>query len=157
MYVPVDPQNPTWDATFKVGFWRWLTSSKRERQEWFRLRQAAARNQTQQRQVEDRDRAARLSQWIAGQPPQQPTTAATSATTSATASPAPPRIGRSAELPQAPRTARPPRRAAPRKPRRRRGRFDLDGMLYGVELLLIVGPVLVFVICGAGLIWLGVR
>lgn len=41
MRVPSDPNNPTYDSTFNVGFWRWLTSSKDERKEWARRRNAA--------------------------------------------------------------------------------------------------------------------
>lgn len=41
MRVPADPTNPSFDATFKVGFWQWFTSSKVERIEWARRRQAA--------------------------------------------------------------------------------------------------------------------
>jgi len=40
--VPSDPHNPTYDATFKVGFMRWLTSSGAERREWARRRNTAA-------------------------------------------------------------------------------------------------------------------
>lgn len=41
MRVPTDSDNPTYDSTFKVGFMRWLTSSKAERNEWTRRRNAA--------------------------------------------------------------------------------------------------------------------
>ncbi len=41
--VPADPRNPTFDAVIKVGFWRWLTSSKAGRREWRRRRDLAAR------------------------------------------------------------------------------------------------------------------
>ena len=50
--VPVDPQSPTFNQTFKVGFLRWLTSNAPERKEWMRRRTAAAwvaqHNQQQQ-------------------------------------------------------------------------------------------------------------
>jgi hypothetical protein len=41
MRVPADPDNPTYDHTFQVGFWRWFTSSKAERVEWARRKRAA--------------------------------------------------------------------------------------------------------------------
>jgi hypothetical protein len=41
MRVPSSADNPTYDETFKVGFWRWLTSSKADRVEWARRRNAA--------------------------------------------------------------------------------------------------------------------
>lgn len=41
--VPVNPDRPTFDETFKVGFFRWLTSKKTERKEWARRRNAAAK------------------------------------------------------------------------------------------------------------------
>jgi hypothetical protein len=41
--VPTNPDNPTFDNTFKVGFVRWLTSSKTDRGEWARRRNAAAK------------------------------------------------------------------------------------------------------------------
>jgi hypothetical protein len=40
--VPSDPTRPTFDQTFNVGFWRWLTSSKADRAEWERRRNEAA-------------------------------------------------------------------------------------------------------------------
>ncbi|GAA3765610.1 hypothetical protein [Micromonospora maritima] len=40
--VPSDPNRPTFDHTFQVGFFRWLTSKKPERLEWQRRRNAAA-------------------------------------------------------------------------------------------------------------------
>lgn len=43
MRVPADPNNPTYDNTFNVGFWRWLTSNAAERKEWARRRNAATR------------------------------------------------------------------------------------------------------------------
>lgn len=42
MRVPTDPTSPTFDSTYKVGFMKWLTSSKAERQEWARRRNTAA-------------------------------------------------------------------------------------------------------------------
>jgi len=64
--VPQNPDTPTFDDTFKVGFFRWLTSKKTERGEWMRRRNAATRlaaeNQVAKartRQAEtDADRAA---------------------------------------------------------------------------------------------------
>ncbi|MEU1761686.1 hypothetical protein [Micromonospora sp. NPDC005652] len=41
--VPTDPATPTFDHTFKVSFWQWLTSKKPERVEWMRRRNAAAK------------------------------------------------------------------------------------------------------------------
>ena len=66
MYVPVDADNPTWDRTVKVPLRRWLTSSGAERQEWFRLRQAAAHTQHLAWQAQDRERADRIARRIAG-------------------------------------------------------------------------------------------
>jgi hypothetical protein len=40
--VPIDSRNPSFDRALKVGFWRWLTSSKAQRAEWQRRRNAAA-------------------------------------------------------------------------------------------------------------------
>ena len=40
--VPADPSAPTFDHVFKVGFFRWLTSKKDERNEWLRRRNVAA-------------------------------------------------------------------------------------------------------------------
>jgi hypothetical protein len=40
--VPIDSAESTFDDTFKVSFWRWLTSRKPERVEWMRRRNAAA-------------------------------------------------------------------------------------------------------------------
>jgi hypothetical protein len=42
MRVPVSSLNPTFDDTVKVGFWRWLTSTKQERRMWRWLRDRAA-------------------------------------------------------------------------------------------------------------------
>ncbi len=39
--VPSDPDNPSYDDTFTVSFWRWLTSSKADRGEWRRRKNAA--------------------------------------------------------------------------------------------------------------------
>ena len=41
MRVPTDPDNPSYDSTFHVGFKRWLFSSAAERKEWARRRNAA--------------------------------------------------------------------------------------------------------------------
>ena len=41
--VPADAHAPTFDRTFKVGFWQWLTSKGPERKEWMRRRNAAAK------------------------------------------------------------------------------------------------------------------
>lgn len=39
--VPINPTTPTFNDTFKVGFFRWLTSKAPQRQEWRRRRDAA--------------------------------------------------------------------------------------------------------------------
>lgn len=41
--VPSSHANPTFDETFNVGFFRWLTSRSADRHEWTRRRNAAAR------------------------------------------------------------------------------------------------------------------
>jgi len=41
--VPANAEMPTFDHTFKVGFWRWLVSKSHEREEWMRRRNAAAK------------------------------------------------------------------------------------------------------------------
>lgn len=41
--VPSNAEVPTFDETFKVGFWRWFTSKKAERHEWMTRRNIAAR------------------------------------------------------------------------------------------------------------------
>lgn len=41
--VPIDQSTPTFDSTFKVSFWRWLTSKAVDRKEWMRRRNEAAR------------------------------------------------------------------------------------------------------------------
>ena len=41
--VPADPTNPSFDHTFKVGFFGLLRSSKADRAEWARRRNAAAK------------------------------------------------------------------------------------------------------------------
>jgi hypothetical protein len=41
MKVPRNAENPSYDDVEKVGFWRWLTSSKPDRLEWRRRRDAA--------------------------------------------------------------------------------------------------------------------
>lgn len=56
MRVPADPDNPTFDTTFKVGFMRWLTSSAAERKEWARRRNAAA-------QTARHNQNARAKEW----------------------------------------------------------------------------------------------
>ena len=55
MRIPADPDNPTFDATFDVGFWRWLTSNADERKEWARRRNAAAQTarHNQNKRAED--------------------------------------------------------------------------------------------------------
>ncbi len=60
--VPSDPVNPTFDHTFKVGFWRWMGTSfskagADERKEWMRRRDVAARV-AQQNQVQRFERYA---------------------------------------------------------------------------------------------------
>lgn len=40
--VPVDADAPTFDRVMKIGFFKWLTSSKSDRNEWMRRRNAAA-------------------------------------------------------------------------------------------------------------------
>lgn len=53
--VPVSGEMPTFDQTFKVGFWRWLTSKAPERKEWMRRRTAAARTagRNQQQRIDE--------------------------------------------------------------------------------------------------------
>lgn len=60
--VPQDPANPTFDHTFKVGFGRWMTSSKADRTEWSRRRNAAARTagRNQASRADTRARAAQI-------------------------------------------------------------------------------------------------
>lgn len=41
--VPRDAAQPTFDSTIKIGFWKWLSSSKADRTEWARRRNAAAK------------------------------------------------------------------------------------------------------------------
>lgn len=41
--VPVDPHRPSYDSTFTVTFWQWLTSHKAQRMEWVRRRKIAWR------------------------------------------------------------------------------------------------------------------
>lgn len=38
--VPRDPHNPTLADSERIGFFRWLTSSKADRKEWARRRNA---------------------------------------------------------------------------------------------------------------------
>jgi len=54
--VPSDPHNPSFDATFKVGFWHWLFSKKQDRVEWARRRNAAAK-------LAQRNQAERAKAW----------------------------------------------------------------------------------------------
>lgn len=67
--VPTSADNPTFDDTFKVSFWKWLGSKKHDRGEWMRRRNAGAkfaeRNQIQ-RQKEARDAA--RAQWADAKP-----------------------------------------------------------------------------------------
>lgn len=139
MYVPANPENPTWDETYRVSFRQWLTSSRKDRQEWFQLRQAAARTQHLVWQAEDRERADRIGRRIAGPQPVQPVQ-----------QPQPPRATRPRRQP---RRIAEPRQQARRPSRSRRARpgwLSLDGL----ELLLLVLPVLAFIVCvGAVAIW----
>jgi hypothetical protein len=57
MRVPSDPDNPTYDNTFTVGFWRWFTSSAAERKEWARRRRAAIHTSSSVRKLN------RAEQW----------------------------------------------------------------------------------------------
>jgi hypothetical protein len=41
--VPVSQTLPTFDETFKVSFWQWLTSGKAERVDWMRRRNVAVK------------------------------------------------------------------------------------------------------------------
>jgi hypothetical protein len=41
--VPVSGEEPTFDDTFKISFWRWLTSKSAERREWFNRRRAGSK------------------------------------------------------------------------------------------------------------------
>ena len=41
--VPLNAARPTFDETVKVGVFNWLTSSRADRQEWARRRNAAAK------------------------------------------------------------------------------------------------------------------
>lgn len=54
--VPMNPNRPTFDETFKVSFWRWMKSSAYERREWVRRRGSAAK-------VAERNQIARVQQW----------------------------------------------------------------------------------------------
>lgn len=54
--VPSDPDSPSFDQTFKVGFWRWLTSSGADRKEWARRRNLAAK-------AAQRGQQQRIDQW----------------------------------------------------------------------------------------------
>lgn len=55
--VPSDADTPTFDQTFKVGFWRWLTSSGTDRKEWGRRRNAAAK-------LARANQDARMAAWV---------------------------------------------------------------------------------------------
>lgn len=57
--VPVDPHSPTYDSTFTVGFWQWLTSSKAERMEWRRRKNLAIPTSPSLRKIREREQAAR--------------------------------------------------------------------------------------------------
>lgn len=39
--VPRNAEDPSYDDAEKIGFWRWLTSSKADRTEWVRRRKIA--------------------------------------------------------------------------------------------------------------------
>lgn len=54
--VPRDPNSPTFDDTFKVSFWRWLTSSAADRKEWMRRRNAAAKVAMRNQEARRRER-----------------------------------------------------------------------------------------------------
>jgi len=41
--VPNSAEAPTFDATTTISFWRWLTSSRAERDEWMRRRNVASK------------------------------------------------------------------------------------------------------------------
>jgi hypothetical protein len=56
--VPRDPNAPTFDETFKVGFWRWLGSKAKDRHEWRRRRDLAAK-------VAERNQVAQADEWQA--------------------------------------------------------------------------------------------
>lgn len=45
--VPSNPSAPSFDDTFKVGFWQWLGSKKHDRVEWARRRNVAAQTARQ--------------------------------------------------------------------------------------------------------------
>jgi hypothetical protein len=55
--VPSNPDNPTFDDTFKVGRMQWLKSSKSERDEWKRRRNLAAK-------LAQEGQAARMHAWV---------------------------------------------------------------------------------------------
>jgi hypothetical protein len=67
MRVPTDPTNPTYDQTFTVGFWRWLTSSAAERKEWARRRNAATPTSRSMRKLNQAE------QWAARKQAEQDT------------------------------------------------------------------------------------
>jgi len=54
--VPVSADAPTFDETFKVSFWQWLTSKAPERKEWMRRRNAAAKVAMRNQEARRRER-----------------------------------------------------------------------------------------------------
>lgn len=54
MRVPSDPNNPTYDHTFNVGFMRWLKSNAAERREWARRRNAAIKTSRSVRYLQNK-------------------------------------------------------------------------------------------------------
>jgi hypothetical protein len=54
--VPADPANPTFDETTKVSFWQWFTSSKADRKEWQRRRNAGAKLADANRKAQRKER-----------------------------------------------------------------------------------------------------
>jgi hypothetical protein len=55
MRVPANPDHPTYDHTFRVGFWQWFTSSTAQRKEWARRKRAAIGTGRIDRQLEAAD------------------------------------------------------------------------------------------------------
>ena len=53
--VPTDAEQPTFDQTTKISFWRWLTSRKADRVEWARRRNEAAKlaQRNQEQRIKD--------------------------------------------------------------------------------------------------------
>lgn len=62
MRVPSDPDNPTYDHTFHVGFWRWFTSKGHERKEWARRRNAATHTSASIRKLKQAEQWAKDKQ-----------------------------------------------------------------------------------------------